>query len=94
MLIVAGFLQVDAAERESYVADCAQVVELARSADGCLDFAISADIVDPTRINIFERWESEEQLLVFRGSGPDSGQQAAIIGAEMARYEISAVGEP
>ncbi len=26
---------------------------------GCLDFALSADLVEPGRINIFERWESQ-----------------------------------
>lgn len=94
MLIVAGFLQVDAAERDDYVRGCGQVVSLARAADGCLDFAISADIVDPARINICERWESEEQLLSFRGSGPNAGQQASIQHAEMARYTIAEVSEP
>lgn len=94
MLTVAGFLQVEATERHDYVQGCAQVVELARAADGCLDFAISADIVDPARINIFERWESEEQLSAFRGSGPGDGQQAAIRHAEVARYMISEVSEP
>lgn len=27
-----------------------------------------ADPEDPERINVYERWESEEQLLAFRGS--------------------------
>jgi quinol monooxygenase YgiN len=31
----------------------------ARDAPGCLGLAITADSVDPTRINNFERWESQ-----------------------------------
>lgn len=92
MLIVAGHLVVDPPERDAYVAGCVHVVELARAAPGCLDFAISADVVDPARINIIERWENETQLMAFRGSGPSDDQTAAIRGAEMARYEIAAVG--
>jgi quinol monooxygenase YgiN len=94
MLIVAGHLTVDPAERDDYVAKCVKVVELARAAPGCLDFAITADIVDHSRIDVFERWEGEEQLLAFRGSGPDDGQQAAILDADVKRYAISAIGEP
>jgi quinol monooxygenase YgiN len=61
---------------------------------GCLDFAVTADTVDPARIVVFERWQGEEQLLAFRGAGPDAGQQAAILDADVKRYTISAVGAP
>lgn len=92
MLIVAGWLEVDASVRDQYVADCAEAVRQARAADGCLEYAVAADTLDPGRVVVYERWESEEQLLEFRGSGPDDEQAAQIRGAEVARYEISAVG--
>lgn len=94
MLIVAGHLVVDPTEREAYVADCRAVVEAARAAEGCLDFSITADLVEPGRINVYERWEDEEPLLAFRGSGPSGDQQAQILDADVERYEISAVGAP
>jgi quinol monooxygenase YgiN len=50
---------VDPEQRESYLAGSVSVVEKARGAAGCLDFAITADLIDPGRINIFERWESQ-----------------------------------
>jgi hypothetical protein len=50
--------------------------------------------VDPARIRVYERWENEEQLLAFRGSGPGEGQQAAVVDADVKRYVISSVGEP
>ena len=46
MVIVAGHINVEPQERESYVAGCVSVVEQARGAAGCLDFAITADLVD------------------------------------------------
>ncbi|MEN3267885.1 antibiotic biosynthesis monooxygenase [Pseudonocardia sp.] len=67
---------------------------MARAAPGCLDFAITAETADHSRIDVFERWEGEEQLLAFRDSGPDDGQQAAIVDADVKRYTISAIGEP
>jgi heme-degrading monooxygenase HmoA len=71
MLVVAGYLIVDEEDRDRYVADCAAAVAAARQADGCLDFAVSADLIDPRRVNIFERWSSRELPGAFRGSGPD-----------------------
>ncbi|USQ79838.1 antibiotic biosynthesis monooxygenase [Ornithinimicrobium faecis] len=79
VIIVAGHITVTPEERESYLAGCAGVVRQARGTAGCLDFAISADLIDPQRINIFERWASRETLEAFRGSGPDDGQGQAIL---------------
>jgi heme-degrading monooxygenase HmoA len=59
MVIVAGHITVEPQQRESYLTGCVSVVERARGAAGCLDFAITADLIEPGRINIFERWESQ-----------------------------------
>ena len=68
MVIVAGHITVDPEQRESYLAGSMSVVEKARRADGCLDFAITADLLDPGRVNLFERWESQA-----RKGGPPQG---------------------
>ena len=86
MVIVAGHVLVDADEREAYLEGCREVVEQARRADGCLDFAITADLLDPRRVNVYERWESQEAVEAFRGSGPSGDQQAAIRGGTVAEY--------
>jgi quinol monooxygenase YgiN len=92
VLIIAGHLIVDRAQRDNYVAECVKVVEAARAAPGCLDFSITADTVDNARIRIFERWDNLDDLLAFRGSGPSDAQQVAILDADVKRYEISLVG--
>lgn len=91
MIIVSGELHVDAEDRDNYVASCLPVIEAARAAPGCLDFHLSADLIDTTRINVYERWDTDEQLETFRGAGPDAGQQAQIRDAAVSRYRISAV---
>ena len=70
MVIVAGHITVEPQQRESYLAGCVSVVERARGAAGCLDFAITADPIDPGRVNVFERWESQEAVKTFRRRGP------------------------
>ncbi len=89
MVIVAGHIIVDPAQRESYLAGCVSVVEHARVASGCVDFAISADLVDPGRINIFERWESQAAVEAFRGSGPSDEQGTAMLSASVAEYDVA-----
>ena len=60
----------------------------ARQADGCLDFAVSADLIDPRRVNIFERWRSRELLSAFRGGGPDDATRNRIREAKVSEYPI------
>ena len=88
MVIVAGFLLVEPLERASYLAGCRAVVEQARRTRGCLDFTISADLVDPDRIVIFERWESRDAVEEFRGSGPSDEQQGSIVSASVCEYDV------
>jgi quinol monooxygenase YgiN len=94
MLIIAGHLVVDPNQRDAYVTECVPAVNAARVAPGCLDFSITADSVDPARIRIFERWDDEQQLLAFRGSGPSDDQQTAIVDADVKRYDVASVGDP
>ena len=88
MIIVAGALTVDPAGRDAYLEGCVSVVEAARRAEGCLDFALSPDLLDPRRINVYERWSSDEDLQRFRGSGPDGGQLAALLEIDVNEYAV------
>jgi hypothetical protein len=45
MIIVAGQILVEPERREAYLQGCIEVIEQARSAPGCLDFALTADLV-------------------------------------------------
>jgi hypothetical protein len=64
-------------DRDHYVADCTIAVEQARRASGCLDFALTADPVDPARVNVYERWKFDPEPANFRGSGPDAANASA-----------------
>jgi quinol monooxygenase YgiN len=88
MVIVAGHIVVDPQQRDDYLSGCAEVVRQARRSAGCLDFALSADLIEPGRVNIFERWESVAAVEAFRGSGPSDEQGAAIIAASVAEYDV------
>lgn len=90
MVIVAGHLIVDPQDREQQLAARVSLLELARSAPGCLDFSMTADLLDPGRINIFERWESQADLEAFR-DGPSDEQKTAVISGSVAEYDVADV---
>ena len=90
MVIVAGHITVEPSERDAYVAGCVDVVRQARAAPGCLDFSIAGDPVDPGRVNVYERWESQAAVEAFRGSGPSDDQSATIISGAVAEYDVAA----
>jgi quinol monooxygenase YgiN len=87
VVIVAGHLVVDPKERGDYLSGCVEVIRQARRTPGCLDFSLSADLLEPGRINIFERWESVAAVEAFRGSGTSDEQGAAILAASVAEYD-------
>jgi quinol monooxygenase YgiN len=88
VIVVAGSLRVEPPGREAYLDGCRDVVAAARQAAGCLDFALSADLLEPGRINVFERWESREALERFRGSGPSGDQLAELLEIDVSEYEV------
>lgn len=69
-----------------------RIVEQARRAVGCLDVAICPDLVDPGRVNIFERRESQAALETFRSSGPDTEQCLAMLTVYVQEYDIAVAG--
>ena len=89
MIIVCGYLIVDADQRTAYLRGCEAVVELARAATGNLDFALSPDLVDAERINVLERWESRDALMAFRSDGPSAEQQEQIRFTDVNEYVMS-----
>lgn len=66
MIIIAGYTLTEAHKRDAAVEAFADMVERARRYDGCLDLSISADSVDPERINLFECWRDQQSLNAWR----------------------------
>ncbi|WP_436776963.1 putative quinol monooxygenase [Yinghuangia sp. YIM S09857] len=89
MIIVAGSLTVDPQDRDAYLTECAEVVTLARTAPGCLDFSLSPDPTAPERIIIFERWETPSAAESFRDTGPTPTQRTKIRAASVTEYEVT-----
>jgi quinol monooxygenase YgiN len=94
MWIIAGHVKVDAAGRDAWLAAHRDLIRRARQAPGCLDVAITADPLDPERINTFERWESWDALEAWRKVAAAPDTQVPIKDAGVMAYEIASERPP
>ena len=90
MIIVAGYLVVRPERRAAFVEASLSSVAQARATAGCHDFVVAADPLDDSRVNVFERWESDAALEAFRGEGPGDELVTEIVRADVKRYRIAA----
>jgi quinol monooxygenase YgiN len=94
-IIVSGSLHVEPAQRDAFLAARVPILEHARDAPGCLDFSLSADLLDGGRVNVYERWRSREDLLTYRaGDGPELDDRVAVTAADVELHHISASEAP
>ncbi len=97
MLVVAGVVRIDAAERDEAIEAIAEVMQDARNAPGCISFVFSIDIEDSTLLHVFEEWESREALHDFvRAPRVEALRirvgNRGIREVSLERYEITSVG--
>ena len=83
MVIVSGRIFVAPERREAFLAGSRKAMVQARRAQGCRDFVVAADPLEPGRVNLHEEWDSEADLEAFRGSGPK-----ADLVADVARHRV------
>ena len=76
-VIIAGHELVDAKDRDSYVSALADLVSRARDLDECIHFAITADSVDPERINTVEVWRDAAALAAWRKRAKGAAHEEA-----------------
>jgi quinol monooxygenase YgiN len=94
-IIVSGTLHVDPQSRDGYLRARVPILEHARQAPGCLDFSLSADLLYPARINVYERWRSHEDLLAYRaGDGPELDDSIPVTAADVELHHVSASEAP
>ncbi|BCB82983.1 putative quinol monooxygenase [Phytohabitans suffuscus] len=91
MIIIAGYELVGAERRDTWVAAFRDLVTRAREFDGCLHVAVTADSVDPERINTVEVWRDAEALNRWRkqANGPRLGKPRYV---SVQRYEATGGG--
>ena len=96
MVVIAGRIVIDAANRDNAIAAALDMMQETRKEKGCISYVFSADLADPGCFRVFEEWESPEALAAHFESAHMARFRAAVpaLGVrEMAirRYEVASV---
>ena len=62
MIIVGGAFEVEPHQREEFIASRHDLMRASRAEHGCLDYTFCADPIEPNRVVLFERWETQADL--------------------------------
>ncbi len=97
MIVIAGHIQIDIAQRDNATAAALKVMEATRQEEGCISYTFSADLDDESVFHIFEEWESQEALGAHFATPHMAEFQKKMGGfgvkdAKIRRYEIESVG--
>jgi quinol monooxygenase YgiN len=96
MLIIAGTIEIDPSKREPALAAAREMMAETLKEKGCHAYTFSADLADPSRIHLFERWESEEALLAHFATPHMAAFQKALAAirpkADILKYQIASSG--
>ena len=90
MVIIAGHVTVDPEQRESHLEDIMRVVEKARGANGCLDFAIDGRPARSRAAFTSSSAGSPGPLSWPSASEPPASEQgAALLSGSVAEYDVA-----
>ena len=90
MIIVGGHFEVDPAERDAFIASRVEAMRTSRAEKGNLEYTIAADPLEPGRVVLFEKWETQADLdahLVGLRSSPSQGPRPTA--AEVTLFEVA-----
>ena len=93
MVIVGGAFEMDPSERERFLAGRFDLIRASRAEAGCLEYTFGADPIDPSRVVLFERWESQEaldaHLAALHARPPSTGSEVATTTSSVVIYDVS-----
>ena len=93
MVIVGGSFEVDPNERERFLCGRHELMRASRAEAGCLEYTFGADPIDPSRVVLFERWESQAaldaHLSALRAGPQSSGSDVPTITSSIVIYDVS-----
>jgi quinol monooxygenase YgiN len=96
-LVISVTVQIDPAKREEAFAAAIEVMRATRAEPGCIAYTFSADLEDPSKVHVFERWASQDALTAhFKAPHMAAFQKKlgglGVRGMQAERYEIASVG--
>jgi quinol monooxygenase YgiN len=93
IVIYAGTITMDPEVRDRYLALRLEQIRSYRAQPGVLGYAITADAVDPSVVNVFECYESEEALTAHQAIH-ERNLEVPVQSYDLYRYDATRVPLP
>jgi quinol monooxygenase YgiN len=96
-IVISAQIDLDPAQRDNALRSAQKWIDGALSQKGCIHYDWSADLNNPARVNVFEEWESEDDLAAHF-AGPEYAGMLGHIGqfgignAVSRKYRVDAEG--
>ena len=90
-MIVQGAFSIDPNERDRFVETSIEGMRRSREEEGCLEYVIAADPLDPERAILSERWDSMDNLnqhLARQKDAPRPPDRPVPRSADITFYEV------
>ncbi|MEL7190250.1 MAG: putative quinol monooxygenase [Pseudomonadota bacterium] len=97
-IVISAQIDLPAEKREEALRTAQPFIDGALRQDGCIHYDWSADLNNPTRVNVFEEWESEDALAHHFANKHYAGMlghlgKFGIDNAVSRKYRVDAEGE-
>jgi quinol monooxygenase YgiN len=97
-ILVTGTIDLDPDQRDGFIAACRELMDATHQEDGCEHYSFAADLADPGRFHISERWASQGEMEAHSASAHLAGFMGklggfGVRGASLTKWE-GATGAP
>ena len=94
-IVISAQIDVEPTGRDAALRSAQPWIDGALAQPGCIHYDWSADLNAPSRINVFEEWESEESLAAHFAGAQYAGMlghigQSGLLGAVSRKYRVDA----
>ncbi len=93
IVIVQGVFTLDPTERDKFVETSVEGMRSSRREEGCLEYVMAADPLDPERAVLSERWESMDDLQRHldqqRSTAPGGSPRPRPKSVELTLFEVA-----
>ena len=95
MIIVIGTFELAPEDRDAFLRSREDAMRRSRAEKGCHLYTFGADLIDPGRVYVTERWETDEDLANHLAALPAADPTAPsvpVISSAFMKYEVSGGG--
>ncbi len=95
MLVITGNISVDPSKRDEITTAAIEMMKATRAEPGCIDYALTWDLVEEGVIRVIEQWEDQAALdahFAFIASQMDIfARTMGVTKMELKKFEISSI---